>query len=243
MPARKRHRKQPSASGAPEAAPKLTARVTEIDDAIAVARLVETVFDWGRELPLLLVSSAGDTGRPRVNLDDLLTAIGADAEVAVVRDLRTTWALSNRLPEDLRAYGGAIRVFWPGADENDPGSRHPLFLTMAEDHGPSTIASIRRMLTRFSSDSSSEQAEEVVPSREPIRLAIVPARLPVPVTPLDLAPHPRPAPEIADEVARPGSGETDVEEAVTASVAETAPPGHSRGCPPSRARRRRAAGR
>src|SRR5690606_37166781 len=64
-------------------------------------------------------------------------------EVANVADIGAELAhsLSSRLPEALRVYGGAVRIFWPNAERDDV-YEHPLFVTRSYDDSAKTISKI-----------------------------------------------------------------------------------------------------
>lgn len=138
MPSRKRHRKKSSST--------LTALMPDtlwrLSDPQAVDVLREEVFSTSRLLPLIVVTTASDTGQPRIDVDELVHSTSDYANVAVVDGSGTAFALSDVMPEELRVYGGATRLYWPNATANDPGSDHPLFITPTDADGPRSLTRI-----------------------------------------------------------------------------------------------------
>ena len=148
MPSRRSRSVLPVDSIEPVQDPLTDTRLTVVNDEAAIDALIDRIFDPSRYQPLIVVSCAGDTDRPRVSLTDLLTAVEDSANIVLIARHRLSWALSDRLPETMRCYGGAIRMWWPYADRSDE-NRHPSFVTMTEDAAPGTIRSIRRALVRL----------------------------------------------------------------------------------------------
>lgn len=143
MPSRRRHRKKSSGT--------MTALMPDtlwrLADPQSVGMLREEVFSTSRLLPLIVVTTASDTGQPRIDVDELVETTSDYANVAVIESSATAFALSDVMPEELRVYGGATRLFWPNADPNDRGSTHPLFITPTEADGPRTLQRIEDALT------------------------------------------------------------------------------------------------
>lgn len=138
MPSRKRHRKKASST--------VTALMPDtlwrLSDAKSVGLLREEVFSTSRLLPLIVVTTASDTGQPRIDVDELVQTTSDYANVTVVEGSSTAFALSDVMPEELRVYGGATRLYWPNATTADPGSDHPLFVTPTEADGPRSLTRI-----------------------------------------------------------------------------------------------------
>lgn len=142
MPKRKRHRK----STVDTNTLVRDEVVWRIDNSAPVDLLVEEVFSTSRLLPLIVVSSPSDTGRPRFSVDTLVQVTGDYANVVVMETPQAAFALSEAMPDDLRVYGGATRVLWPNATRNDHANLHPLFITPTEDDGPATLRAIEDAL-------------------------------------------------------------------------------------------------
>jgi hypothetical protein len=111
--------------------------------------LVQAIYDPERFVPLLLVTSASDTGSPRVDVTALVRSIRGTADVVVVPNAFMAWRLKERLPEAFNTYGGAVRLWWPCADPSDHVDRHPLFFIMREEQSTAAISSIVRALDKF----------------------------------------------------------------------------------------------
>lgn len=143
MPSRKRHRKSNV-----DATTLVKDQVLwRIDSPNVVDTLREEVFSTSRLLPLIVISTASDTGRPRVDVDRLVRSTSDYANLVVVETSQAAYALSEVMPDELRVYGGAIRVFWPNAAEQDRSSVHPLFITGTEAEGSRTVQRIEDALT------------------------------------------------------------------------------------------------
>lgn len=143
MPARKRNRKSSVDTDT------LTSEraLWRIDTPGPVGMLCEEVFSTSRLLPMIVVTSASDTGQPRLDVDELVESVGEYANVVVVSTSQAAYSLSEVLPDELRVYGGATRLYWPNATERDRGSAHPLFITSTEADGPRTLRRLTDTLT------------------------------------------------------------------------------------------------
>jgi hypothetical protein len=110
-------------------------RVVDVPD---VPWLVDELYDPLRYRPVVVVSAAGDTGRPRVSPVGLAEALGEAATVVQLATARVGWSLSHALPDRLDVYGGAVRVYWPSLARDDDPQRHPLLFTWSEEEAPAT---------------------------------------------------------------------------------------------------------
>lgn len=95
-----------------------------------------------RVRPVLLVSVSSDTGEPRVHPQLLLDGLDADLDIVVFTDMAAASGWSDLVDDDLRAYGGAIRLV-NRADDPDPGG---IFLTYPGTDPMLTVSRIRRRL-------------------------------------------------------------------------------------------------
>lgn len=96
-----------------------------------VEELVSDLFDPGRRVPVLVVTTRHGERAPLVDVDQLAADLAAAPElgVAAVHVLETgplTWELAGRLPDGLGVFGGASRIWWPGLESTSPPYRHPL---------------------------------------------------------------------------------------------------------------------
>lgn len=110
--------------------------------AVQVGAVAAEVTDPDRSRPVLLVSVSSDTGRPRVDPDVLAEQVGVDVDIVVFADMATAYGWSDTVEDDLRAYGGAIRLVNP-AGHADPGG---VFLTYLETDPMLTVRRIQRRL-------------------------------------------------------------------------------------------------
>lgn len=86
--------------------------------------------------PVVVVSPAADTGRPRLDVAALIDAVGQDAIVLRLATMAIAKALSVRVPIEMRVYGGATRLYWPDGEDSR------LFLTFAPTDSPATIRAL-----------------------------------------------------------------------------------------------------
>lgn len=162
MPKRKRHRQDSSGS-----APTIPSALWQIEEVTHVSALVDEIFSITRYVPLIVVSTASDTGRPRVNIGALIAAVGEHANVAILSNRDIGHGLSDLVPEGLRVYGGATRLFFPNANATDDASVHPLFLTETEDRSTATIQHLNRALIRAGYMDERQIAPATVPWQQP----------------------------------------------------------------------------
>lgn len=120
--------------------------IWHIDNAAATQRLIDEIFDPSRYRPLLVVSEATDTKRPRLDLDALIAELGDSTYVATLACGAPTWAFTHNVPDRFRAYGGGTRLYWPYAARDDDPDRHPLFITRTEEDSTRSINRIARTL-------------------------------------------------------------------------------------------------
>ncbi len=109
-----------------------------------VGPVVAEVAGAHRARSVLLVSVSSDTGRPRVDPQLLVDGLAADLDIVVFTDMAAALAWSDLVDDDLRAYGGAIRLV-NRADDPDPGG---VFLTYPGTDPMLTVSRIRRRLTQ-----------------------------------------------------------------------------------------------
>ncbi len=110
-----------------------------------VSSLVSRIFADTRDEPLVLVSCASDTERPRVDPAGIAEQ-NPEAQVVVLDSMETSSVLSDHVGGAFRAFGGAVRVIWPGARPSDSWRRHGLFLTFPDDDPNDTLARLRDYL-------------------------------------------------------------------------------------------------
>ncbi|MFD8218345.1 hypothetical protein ACFV2U_32720 [Streptomyces sp. NPDC059697] len=97
-------------------------------DAESAPVWVERIFDDSRLIPLVLVSLSSHSGQPLLDPAHLAETLADQATVTVLADPAASRAMSERMPNHLDTYNGAVRIFVPNADCNDPHHRHPTVL-------------------------------------------------------------------------------------------------------------------
>ena len=181
--------------------------------ASAVGSLLDLLNDPGRNEPVLVVSVASDTGRPRVD-PDRLAAAASGAQIAVLTDMVAAKAFSA-IAEEWATYGGAVRLI-PPESAHDIGG---LFLTFPDTAPELTISRITRRLAAPRATRAVPAGLARVPAR-PAPFVPTPAQLPRPrqpdqAKPLPAQPDPdtspvqfdndrRPHPRAAAALAEPG---------------------------------------
>lgn len=123
--------------------------VWEITDRPSAEALAEEIFRTDRATPLLVISSASDTGQPRVSVDDVRAAVGESVHLAVLTSPRAAAFLSDNLPEGIQVFGGAVRLYGPYATRGDDPATHPIFTTFPDDIPAITLRKIEERLRRL----------------------------------------------------------------------------------------------
>ena len=94
-------------------------------------RLIDTLIDPARRVPVFVLSVPQDWGhpwRPLVDPEPIAKATLGIATV-VVLPAQFTWALTDQFGKQLSVFWGAIRIYRPGlTKDDDPYRNHPLFL-------------------------------------------------------------------------------------------------------------------
>lgn len=80
------------------------------------ARLV----DQGRLCPILLVSLASDTGNPLVDTNAISKVLAGAASIYKPESMSIEQEIPYVLPKEYRCYDGAVRIYFPKLDMNDP---------------------------------------------------------------------------------------------------------------------------
>lgn len=140
MPAQKRHRKTKNATST--ASTPWFDQIAVLNGAHEAEHFVAAVFDRDRRQPVVAISLPQDTGQPRVPVAQLVDQLDGTCQIVALGDPETTWACSRALGENLKVYGGAIRLLMPGAAHNGEPWGHPLFTTPPGGDGAATIRSL-----------------------------------------------------------------------------------------------------
>lgn len=81
-----------------------------------------------RTLPVVAVTTRGRSSESWVSPEELDRALEGRAQVALIATGEVTWQLTERLPDRLDVFGGALRIWWPGLSASADPYDHPLFL-------------------------------------------------------------------------------------------------------------------
>lgn len=121
----------------------------EVDSTAAVAALALTVLEPERDRPIVCISIPTWASSPLLDAQALVDALGDAAAVYVLPTGELSWDLTDRLPPRLDVYGGAVRVWWPLGDGEQPDPfEHPLFLVHDRSESDETVAKIVAALER-----------------------------------------------------------------------------------------------
>ncbi len=101
-----------------------------------------------RRLPLLLVAKTALDDRLPVDVTELAKELCGLAEVWVLSDRWTAYALSDAVGSRLSCFDGGIRTYWPGFDITDDPFSHPLITSRRQTEIEGTGTSVGRHLVR-----------------------------------------------------------------------------------------------
>jgi hypothetical protein len=100
--------------------------VAEAADEAGGRDLASRVLDPGRDRPLVAVSTQHGGRGALVDPHALAGELGEAAEVWLIETGPATWGLADDLPDRLEVFGGAVRIWWPGARWDAVPEDHPL---------------------------------------------------------------------------------------------------------------------
>lgn len=158
------------------------------------------------------MSPSGNTGRPRIDVDELVGLVASlPTDVVVLDSMAASEKLSDSISEAFHCYGGSVRVVMPRARVTDHFRRHPLLLIYPDDD---PALSLRRIVDRVERTPSPSAAAPAAPP--PLRVPTGP----VP-TPTALFSRAAATPPVPDRSSQP---DTAPDLAVQAPVADHAAP-------------------
>ncbi len=176
-----------------------------------IPQLIEEILNPGRLHSLTVISPAGDTGRPRIDVDQLVREVEhLPTDVVVLDSMPASERLSDSISSTFHCYGGSVRVVMPDARVTDHFRRHPLLLIYPEDDPG---ASLRRVVEAV--EHTPHVAPQPTPARPPrvlhtgtkgrIPAGLVPGThtTPKPGPPTGAKPDSSPRPEPAAQPAGP----------------------------------------
>lgn len=125
----------------------------------------EALLSPSRMRPVVFVSARNDNDRPILNADNLADWLAGVAHVVVAANRFPSFKLAEWLPERFLCYNGAIRIYWPGLNFNDP-YRHRLWVPerieeIERRHGG---AGFREYLLGYVSDIATSVSDPEAPS-------------------------------------------------------------------------------
>lgn len=125
----------------------------------------EALLSPSRMRPVVFVSARNENDRPILNADNLADWLAGVAHVVVAANRFPSFKLADWLPERFLCYNGAIRIYWPGLNFNDP-YRHRLWVPerieeIERRHGG---AGFREYLLGYVSDIATSVSDPEAPS-------------------------------------------------------------------------------
>src|SRR3712207_4830995 len=114
-----------------------------VDDLHALAR---AVLDPTRTIALIGLSSRPREDFPALDPEAIRRIVGDEVPIYFLPDGPVTRGLQEHLPQALRVFGGAARIWWPGASRESDGHDHPL---IHDPHGTYGTRSLERFASRW----------------------------------------------------------------------------------------------
>src|SRR5690242_20707993 len=102
----------------------------------------DELLNTERERPIVAVTTRPHDGQSWVDPRALDEAIGATANVVYLETGDATCALADSLPPRLDAYGGAIRVWWPGLTVGSNPYDHKLYFVRSPADARATFEDV-----------------------------------------------------------------------------------------------------
>lgn len=93
-----------------------------------VGLLVKLLTSPERHVPLVLITPRNKDGGFTVNKDHIAEKLAGMAFVVFADSAEATYAVREAISNDMNAYDGAVRLYWPGFKVSDSPYRHPLWL-------------------------------------------------------------------------------------------------------------------
>jgi predicted RNA-binding protein with RPS1 domain len=112
-----------------------------------------------RERPIVAVTTRPHDGKSWVDPRALDEAIGTTADVVYLETGDATWALADSLPPRLDAYGGAIRVWWPGLTVGSNPYDHKLYFVRSPADARATFEDVVTAVRAFAESDAEPPAE------------------------------------------------------------------------------------
>ena len=102
------------------------------------------LFDEHRRVPVVAVTTPHASRRTWVSPEALEQTLGAEAEVVCLETGDATWELTDAMPPRLDAYGGAVRIWWPGLRADSDPYDHRLYFVRSPEEATEVFAAVVR---------------------------------------------------------------------------------------------------
>lgn len=134
-------------------------RVLETADVSAWVR--DVLLSTSREKPIIAVTTRPRTGSPWLEPTELAKELDGLAEIVCLETGDPTWELAEALPPRLDAYGGAVRIWWPGLRADSDPYDHRLYIIH-------TAVQAKAVFEELVEQVRGSRAEAEAPPAEPI---------------------------------------------------------------------------
>lgn len=114
----------------------------------AAIRLADEIGERQRQEPIVCVSNPKWSQTPIVDMDDLARVIAGRAALVVLEHGEAQEELGKRLPKNLQARSGGLRIWFPFALRGAKPSQHPQTVLRERDDG-AAIEWVREQLDRY----------------------------------------------------------------------------------------------
>lgn len=114
----------------------------------------QAVVPWVRDVllsptrkePVVGITTDSWSGKPWVDPEEAHRALEGRARVVALETGDPTWELSSALPKRLDAYGGAVRVWWPGLHEGSNPYDHKLHIIRSEADARAALRDLKEAI-------------------------------------------------------------------------------------------------
>ncbi len=119
-----------------------------------VELFIQLLVSPDRRLPIVFVTGRNFDGSSSTDVTHLANQLSGIAYVCVTDSTDVTFALRDSIGNELNAYDGAVRIYWPGFSTSDPPYRHKLWVhgkvEAADQVGGGFARQLLRTLSRLS---------------------------------------------------------------------------------------------
>lgn len=123
--------------------------------------LVDEIVSPNRREPIVALTSRKRSTTPALDPSEVRQELGEQPPIVLISDGRLTHRLAERLTPELAVYGGAARIWWPGATRDSDPQAHPLILERHAVYGSLALQRLAEAYHRGPSADSSQGSDAV----------------------------------------------------------------------------------